>query len=105
MSWDSDYSDDVEYTDDCMRSPVRLVLEKQGRQIVKIRTYVGGRWRPPVGTVTNIGPVSTRDATDYLMSFASSSNSQAGSEAILPMTLAEGLENWHALLRFGRDQV
>ncbi|MFN2602277.1 MAG: HEAT repeat domain-containing protein [Gemmatimonadaceae bacterium] len=103
MSWDSDYSEDVEYTDECMRSPVRVVLLKQGRQVVRIRTYVGGRWRPPEGTVTNIGPVSTRDATDYLMSFASSATSQAGSEAIFPMTLADSVEIWPGLLRLARD--
>jgi HEAT repeat protein len=103
MSWDSDYSDDVEYTDECMRSPVRLVLEKEGRQVVRIRTYVGGRWRPPVGTVTSIGPVSAKEATDYLMSFASSATSQAGSEAIFPMTLADSVEIWPGLLRLARD--
>jgi len=103
MSWDSDYSEDVEYTEECMRSPVRLVLEKQGGEVVRLRTYVGGRWRAPVGTVTSIGPVSTREATDYLLSFASSVSSQAGSEAILPMTLADSVEIWPGLLRLARD--
>jgi hypothetical protein len=103
MSWDSDYSDDVEYTEDCMKSPVRLVVQKRSGQIVKIRTYVGGRWRAPEGTVTNIGPVSTREATDYLMSFASTANSQVGSEAIFPMTLADSVEVWPSLLRLARD--
>ncbi len=103
MSWDSDYSDDVEYTEDCMKSPVRLVVQKRSGQIVKIRTYVGGRWRAPEGPVTNIGPVSTREATDYLMSFASTANSQVGSEAIFPMTLADSVEVWPSLLRLARD--
>ena len=44
-SWDSDYSEDVEYADECSQSPVRVVLTKSGRQVVKIRTYLGGRWR------------------------------------------------------------
>src|SRR5678816_2424474 len=59
MSWDSDYSEDVEYTEDCVTGPVRLVITKSGGQVVRIRPYVGGRWRPSVGTVTSIGPVST----------------------------------------------
>jgi len=103
-SWDSDYSDDVEYADECMHSPVRLVLYKSGGQVTKIRTYVGGRWRPPVGTVTNIGPVSTREATDYLMSLASTSNSGMGHDAIFPMTLADSVEIWPGLMRLARDE-
>jgi HEAT repeat protein len=87
-----------------MHTPVRVVLSKSGGQLVKIRTYVGGRWRPPVGTVTSIGPVSTREATDYLMSLASSGSSKIGSEAIFPMTLADSVEIWPALLRLARDE-
>lgn len=103
-SWDGDYSEDVEYTYECMHSPVRLVLQKSGGRVVKVRTYVGGRWRAPVGPVTNIGPVSTREATDYLMSLASSSSSGIGGEAIFPMTLADSVEIWPGLLRLARDE-
>ena len=103
MSWDSDYSEDVEYTEDCVTGPVRLVITKSGGQITKIRTYVGGRWRPTVGTVTSIGPVSTREAVDYLMSVANSSSTKVGSEAIFPMTLADSVEIWQRLLRLARD--
>lgn len=103
MSWDSDYSEDVEYTDECVTGPVRLVITKSGGQIVKIRPYVGGRWRPTVGTVTSIGPVSTREAVDYLMSVANSSSTKVGSEAIFPMTLADSVEIWQKLLRLARD--
>ena len=87
-----------------MRSPVRLVLSKSGGQLVRIRTYVGGRWRPTVGTVTSIGPVSTRDAVDYLMAVTNTSSSKVGSEAIFPMTLADSVEIWQWLLRLARDQ-
>lgn len=103
MSWDSDYSEDVEYTEDCVTGPVRLVITKSGGQITKIRPYVGGRWRPTVGTVTSIGPVSTREAVDYLMSVANSSSTKVGSEAIFPMTLADSVEIWQRLLRLARD--
>ncbi len=103
MSWDNDYSEDVEYTEDCVTGPVRLVITKSGGQVVKIRPYVGGRWRPTVGTVTSIGPVSTREAVDYLMSVANSSSTKVGSEAIFPMTLADSVEIWKSLLRLARD--
>ena len=103
MSWDSDYSADVEYTEECMRSPVRLVIYKQGGTLSKIRTYVGGRWRAPVGTVTNLGPVSVRDATDYLMSLASSGPFEAAKDAIFPLTLADSVVIWPGLMKLARD--
>jgi hypothetical protein len=102
-SWDSDFSEDVEYTDECMRSPVRLVLYKQGGQLSKIRTYVGGRWRAPAGVVTNLGQVSTREATDYLMSLASTGSFQPAKEAIFPLTLADSVVIWPGLLKLARD--
>lgn len=104
MSWDSDYSEDVEYTEDCMRSPVRLVITKDNGRLVKIRTYVGGRWRPAMNNVTYLGAVSTREATEYLMSLADNGTYPAAKEAIFPMTLADSVEIWPGLLRLARDQ-
>lgn len=104
MSWDSDYSDDVEYSEDCLRGPVRIVITKSGNQIQKIRTYMGGRWRPTNERTTTLGVISAREATDYLLSLAnSSSTTKIGSEAIFPTTLADSVEVWPALLRIARD--
>jgi hypothetical protein len=103
MSWDSDYNEDVEYTDECLKSPVRLVITKTGGQIVKIRTYVGGRWRPGTSTTTDVGSVSSRDAADYLMSIAASNNSKVAAEAIFPATIADSVEVWPQLLKIARD--
>ena len=104
MNWDSDRSEDVEYTEDCGSSPVRLVLEKRGGQIARLRTYVGGRWRAPVGTVTDLGRVSTRDATGYLLGLVKSASAQPAREAIFPLTLADSVVIWPELLRIARDQ-
>jgi hypothetical protein len=104
MNWDSDQSEDVEYTEDCGSSPVRLVFEKRGGQVAHIRTYVGGRWRAPVGTVTDLGRISTRDATEYLLSLANSASAQPARDAIFPMTLADSVVVWPGLLRLARDQ-
>jgi HEAT repeat protein len=104
MNWDSDRSEDVEYTEDCDSSPVRLVFEKRGGQVARLRTYVGGRWRAPVGTVTDLGRVSTRDATEYLLSMANSGSAQPAKEAIFPLTLADSVVVWPGLLRLARDQ-
>jgi hypothetical protein len=104
MSWDSNYSEDVEYSEECGRSPVRLVITKQGGQLIGIRTYVGGRWRAPAGTVTQIGQVSTREATDYLMSLASTQTGRVSRDAIFPMTIADSVVIWPGLMKIARDQ-
>ena len=105
MNWDSDRSEDVEYTEDCNANPVRLVLEKRGGEVARIRTYVGGRWRAPVGTVTDLGRVSTRDATEYLLSLANTGTTKPAQEAIFPLTLADSVVVWPGLLRIARDQT
>lgn len=105
MNWDSDRSEDVEYTEDCGSSPVRLVLEKSGGQVARLRTYVGGRWRAPVGTVTDLGRVSTKDATDYLFSLTSSTSAKPARDAIFPLTLADSVVVWPGLLRLARDET
>lgn len=102
-SWDTDYSEDVEYTEECMRSPVRLVITKHGGELSKIRTYVGGRWRAPAGVVTSLGQVSTREATDYLMSLASTGSFEPAKDAIFPLTLADSVVIWPGLMKLARD--
>jgi HEAT repeat protein len=50
-----------------------------------------------------VGTVSTREATDYLLSVANASTSKVGNEAIFPTTLADSVEVWPGLLRLARD--
>ncbi|HVF40120.1 MAG TPA: HEAT repeat domain-containing protein [Gemmatimonadaceae bacterium] len=102
-NWSSDRSEDVEYENDCSRGPVRLVLHTQGGRVTKIRTHVGGRWRQPVGTVTDLGHVSAREATDFLLGLAATYETRVAREAIHPATMADSVVIWPALLRIARD--
>lgn len=104
MNWTSDPSPDVAYDEECSRSPVRLVITKEDGRISKLRTYVGGRWRPPVAGTTDLGAVSVREATTYLLSLASTLESKAGHEAIMPATLADSVTIWPQLFRIARDE-
>jgi hypothetical protein len=103
MNWNSDQSPDVVYDEECSHSPVRLVLSVDNGRVRKIRTYVGGRWRPATNETTDIGAVSTRAATDYLISLASTDDSQVGRDAIFPVTLADSVTPWPQLFRLARD--
>jgi hypothetical protein len=71
--------------------------------VTKIRTYVGGRWRPATSGVTDLGAVSVREATDYLIGLASTDTGSPGRDAIFPATLADSVVVWPSLFRIARD--
>ena len=100
------YSDsrrrDVEYDIDCTTGPGRLVVVRRDGETTELRFYVGGRWRSS-STATDIGTVSSRAASDYLIGLAESNDGKAGREAIFPATLADSVTIWPALLRIARS--
>lgn len=102
MNWSSDESADVEYDRECSQGPVRLVLWVEGGRVIKLRTYVGGSWRA-ASSVTDLGAQSAKDATDYLFSLASTNDGSVGRDAILPITLADGVVVWPGLFRIVND--
>jgi|SRR5688500_2784137 len=105
FNWSSsDYNPDVEYDVECSHDPVRLVLTVDDGRVTKVRTYVGGRWRPASSGVTDLGTVSVRAATDYLLGLAATAEGAAGRDAILPATLADSVVVWPPLLRIARDE-
>jgi hypothetical protein len=101
MNWNSDESSDVVYDEECSHSPVRLVLYVDDGRVTRLRTYVGGRWRPATDGTVDLGAVSTRDATSYLLSLASG-NSDVASKAIMPATLADSVTIWPQLFSIAR---
>jgi hypothetical protein len=103
MNWSNDQSADVIYDEECSHSPVRLVLFVDNGHVTKLRTYVGGRWRPASSETVDLGTVSTRDATNYLLSLASS-DAKVGREAIMPATLADSVTIWPQLFRIARTE-
>ena len=103
MNWSNEMSSDVIYDEECSHSPVRLVLSVDNGRVVKLRTYVGGRWRPATSGTVDLGVVSTRDATSYLLSLASS-DTHVGREAIMPATLADSVRIWPQLTRIARSE-
>lgn len=101
-NWSSEKSEDVEYDNQCSEGPVRVVAAFQNGALSKIRTYVGGRWRPSSG-VTDIGTVSTRDATEYLIGLARTQPGKAAGEAVYPITLADSIEPAQPIYSIARD--
>lgn len=102
-SWSSDASPDVEYDTECSKSPVRVVLQVRDGEVARLRTYVGGRWRES-SAARDLGSVSTKAATDYLLSIASTKNGSVAHEAIMTATLADSVTVWPALARLAKDE-
>ena len=103
INWSSSDSPDVLYDEECSHSPVRIVLNVNSGRIEKLRTYVGGRWRPATSEVVDLGTVSTREATSYLLTLAANEKSDVGEQAILPLTLADSVVIWPQLFKLARD--
>lgn len=90
----------------CDSGPVRLALQVRDGEVQRLRVYVGGRWAAPAGgdgaRITDLGTVSTRDATAFLLSLARS-RSPAADDAIFPAALADSVKIWPALLELARS--
>jgi hypothetical protein len=89
-----------EWETDCEHQPVRVSLELARGQVVAVRTYVGGRWRPSA-KVTDLGTVRPQDAAKYLLDLAARPGDLDG-DPVLPATLADSVIVWPALLRIAR---
>ena len=93
-------SDDSDW--ECLPGPVRLVLTKSGGEIVRVRTFVGGRWREGA-TSFDLGTVSAPEAAAFLTDLAEHGEGRAARDAIMPATFADSAVVWPALLRVARD--
>lgn len=96
--WENHRGDEWEQV--CDPGPVHVVVRKRGDDIVRLRTYVGGRWRG--SDATDLGAVSAPEAARFLLSLATREHGRVGKEAILPATLADSAVVWPDLLRIAR---
>lgn len=90
-----------EWEDDCEPGPVRVAIERSGGRVVDVRAYVGGRWRGEAEA--DLGEVTAREASAYLLDIAATADARPAKEAIFPATIAEGVTVWPELLRIAKD--
>ncbi|MBC7790081.1 MAG: HEAT repeat domain-containing protein [Anaerolineae bacterium] len=76
------------------------MLKRQAGEITGLKTYVGDAVSDGG---TNLGSVSTKDATDYLLALAPRLPGGAGSRAVLAAAIADSAVIWPALLTLARD--
>lgn len=102
-SWSPGRSEDVVYDEDCSAGPLRVVVTMTGGNIARIRTYVGGRWRSVSG-VTDLGSVSVKDATHFLLGIANTQQGKSAGEAIFPLTLTDSIDLVRALAPLAENE-
>ena len=91
-------------SDQCVAGPVRVVADIADRNVIALRTYVGGANPVVDAAATNLGTVTAVDATDYLLGVASRADGRVGRDAIFAAVLADGGDLSARLLDIGRDQ-
>ena len=89
--------------DQCLTGPVRVVADLADRNVIALRTYVGGAATVETG-VTNLGTVTSAEAADYLMGVAARADGRVGRDAIFAALLGENVDVTSRLLDIGRDQ-
>ncbi len=90
--------------DQCLAGPVRVVADLADRNVIALRTYVGGPGPALEGGVTNLGTVTSAEAADFLIGVAAKADGRVGRDAIFAALLGENVDLTPGLLDIGRDQ-
>ncbi len=101
-SWHGSWSE-TERREACVNGPVRVLLDRAGREIVSIAAFAGPVPETP-GGVTDLGRVSARAAAEYLMTLAEGSEGRVSRDAVLPAIIADSVDVTPRLLALARNQ-
>lgn len=90
--------------DTCAKGPVRAVIVRAGREIIRIETYAGPLANDPDGG-RDLGAVPARDAAAYLIGLASSLEGRPARDAIGPAMLADSAIVTPQLTQIAKDPM
>lgn len=86
---------------DCEEGPVRVTLQMNGRQVMRVRTTVGGM--VPTGA-DDLGEVAPTEAADWLLDLAERGEGRASEEAVMPAAVARDVVVWPRLAAMAKRQ-
>lgn len=101
-SWYGSYSEG-DRREPCVNGPVRVLLDRAGRDVISIATFVGPVPEAVPG-VADLGLVGTREASDYLLGIAERGQGHVSRDAIMPAVLADSVDVTPRLLAIARNQ-
>lgn len=79
---------------ECEEGPVRVTLQMNGRQVMRLRTTVGGG--VPSGA-DDLGNVPPAEAADWLLALAERGEGRVSEEALMPAAVARDVVVWPRL--------
>jgi hypothetical protein len=97
------YSNDGMRNDPCVNGPVRVVVTRAGKEVVRVETYVGPvpADAPPA---QELGAVPAKEAVAYLLSLAATGDGRPARDALTPAMLADSSVVTPELLTIAKDQ-
>src|SRR5688572_30364497 len=98
--WMGSFNDGVRSMQ-CERGPIRVLLIRDGKEVLRITTYGGPLAEEP--GATNLGAVPAADAAAWLLGIAASIDGRPGREAIMPAALADSARVTRELLAIARN--
>jgi hypothetical protein len=102
MGYYSSYNNGNGSDDNCSRGPVRAVIVRAGREIIRIETYAGPLTNDPDGG-TDLGAVPAREAAAYLLGLAATLDGRPARDALQPAILADSAVLTPQLTQLARD--
>lgn len=94
---------EIARTEPCQNGPVRIVIDRAGREIIAIQSYVGQTPTPVPGT--DLGRVTGQQAADYLLDVAARTEGRVGRDAIFATTLADSATSTDKLVAIAKNQA
>jgi hypothetical protein len=85
----------------CVHGPARAVATVVGREVTRLRVYVGPL--PTASPDTRTITLTASEAATWLGDLASRGTGRVASDAMLPLILADVPDPWPLLLRIARD--
>lgn len=101
-SWHGSWNDG-DRREPCVAGPVRVLLDRAGREVVSISAFVGPVPESQPGIV-DLGRVRARDAAEYLLGLAERAEGRVSRDAILPAVIADSVDATPRLLAIARNQ-
>jgi hypothetical protein len=101
-SGNSEFSGHGRWSDrPCVHGPARAVATVVGREVTRLRVYVGPV--PTASAETRSMTLTASEAATWLGDLASRGTGRVASDAMLPLILADIPDPWPLLLRIARD--
>jgi HEAT repeat protein len=86
---------------ECERGPIRVLLTRDGKEVLRISTFAGPVAEEP--GATNLGAVPAREAAAWLLGIATRVDGRPGRDAIMPAALADSALVTRELLAIARN--